>query len=259
MADSNGHVTSGHLVQFGAVMVSAAIFRKVVVTSTDFHNSSFSFNIAPPGGGYRSADMQTAMRADYIAGKYQQPPYYLSPPPSPIPGKAGTSRHGFGLAIDVTTNAPVATRNAIMARNGWHLWSLSDPNHFEPNDLDVLTTPPESAFSSGTVTPLNNTTAPALKPKENEMRLISNAKTGEIVWTDFVEHWIPTNTAFQVYSYGRATNQLPEYQPFLDSVNDAGAANTIIHNMVATSGGQLSDDAFNIVKTTYLNLNPGKK
>lgn len=117
---------------------------------------------------------------------------------------------------------------------------------------------PAGTASSGSK-PLDNTTAPALKPKENEMRLISNAKTGEIVWTDFVEHWIPTGTAFQVYSYGRATNQLPEYQPFLDSVNDAGAANTIIHNMVATSGGQLSDDAFNIVKTTYLNLNPGKK
>ncbi len=96
------------------------------------------------------------MQADYDARKYQQPPYYLSPPPSPRPGNPGTSRHGFGLAIDVITNAPVAVRNAIMARNGWHLWSASDPNHFEPNEFNVLVSPPETALASDGSTPLDD-------------------------------------------------------------------------------------------------------
>jgi hypothetical protein len=163
MTDTNGHVAPGHLILFGGIPVSKLIYATLAAASLDFHRQGYTFSAASPLGGFRPFDVQGAVQAAFDA-KNWGPPYYLNPKSSSRPANAGHSRHGFGLAVDVVTNAPAAKRDQILAEHGFHLWSTSDPNHFEPDGIDVLAAPPDSAFAALDQSQLNNST-----PMEDDM------------------------------------------------------------------------------------------
>jgi hypothetical protein len=200
MTDTNGHVDPSHLVNYQGVNISKAIYPNVSAAGTQFRQEGYTFGIQLPGGGDRPWDMQGAMRADYDRGVYLKAPYYLSPPPSPRPGAPGTSRHGFALAVDVVSNAPKSRRDQIMAAHSFHVWSSSDPNHYEPDWLNVLSAPPESAFADVDTDPLEEEDMDA----EQDQRL-KNIETAVLRYiatpagttlqprTDDLAVWIGTN------------------------------------------------------------------
>jgi len=176
MVDTNGHVASGHLESFGRTPVSKIIHPRLTEASLDFHRQGYTFSLADPGGGYRPYDMQAGMRAAFDAGQFGIAPYYLNRSSKVRPARPGQSRHGFGLAMDVVTNAPTAKRDSILKAHGIHLWDASDPNHFEPDGLDVLVAPPDSAFAA-----LNQTQITPATPtvQEDDMKVIHLAVTND--------------------------------------------------------------------------------
>jgi hypothetical protein len=180
MTDANGRVAPEHLVSFGGIPVSRVIYSDLSEASLDFHRQGFTFSLAAPWGGYRPYDIQGQMRSDYLAHVYSR--FNLSPPPSPPPAPAGSSRHGFGLAVDVISNAPAAKRDQIMAAHGFNRWSATDANHYEPGAYYVLTPVPDAAFAGLDQQTLDNgatdmTLSLHKNPNKGDSNFLTNAVT----------------------------------------------------------------------------------
>lgn len=138
MTDTNGNVNSAHLAYFAGVPVSAAIISDLRAVSQQFHNEGSTFSLVIGMPGYRDLVTQAGMRAAYFRGEFGVAPYYLARN-GVAPAAAGGSRHGFGRAVDIYTNASTGHRDAVMAANGFHVWDEQlDYNHFEwGNALEV--------------------------------------------------------------------------------------------------------------------------
>jgi hypothetical protein len=143
MTDSNGDVADAHLILYQGVPVSLTVFADLQAAGDEFRAAGYTFSIVAKGGGYRSLWMQEDMLLHPDA-------YGITDGVSLAP--VGDSRHGFGKAVDVVSNAPLAVRDRILAKHGFVLWAEWDRNHYEHGD--VLAPDPDSAFAALTSKPL---------------------------------------------------------------------------------------------------------
>jgi len=125
MADTNGNVAPEHLTTYQGVQVSVAILPDLRACGDEVRQRGYTFAIFLPDGGYRSLATQVDMHVHPAAHNL------LPSPPAPPLAPVGFSRHGFGRAVDIASNAPWPVLAQIAVKHHFTHWVSNDVPHWE--------------------------------------------------------------------------------------------------------------------------------
>jgi len=161
MVDTNGNVAPEHLTTYQGVQVSVAILPDLRACGDEVRQRGYTFAIILPDGGYRSLATQVDMHIHPAAHNL------LPSPPAPKLAPVGASRHGFGRAVDIASNAPWSVLSEIAVKHHFTHWVSNDMPHWEWGNVLI----PADVSS----TAINN--AAATRRKQNMTSLYNIANT----------------------------------------------------------------------------------